>query len=648
VSRSVRAVAVVTATLSTLGLVAGAVSSAAAEPAPTGRQAEYAAAAAEFGVPESVLLGVSYLESRWNVNAGRPSTAAGYGPMHLTDVVAANSSASSHHDEGSEDPRGDLARPELHPESTEADTSAPSLHTVDRAAELSSVDTEALRSDPAQNIRGGAALLAGYQRDLGVTSSDPAQWYGAVAKYSGAADAGTATTFADEVFATMRQGVERTTDDGAHVVLTAQPDLAPNTGQVTALGLPAPAGADRVECPRSLNCEWIPAPYEEYVDDEGNPNYGNHDLADRPKSQQIDHIVIHDTEETYDDTLKLVQDPTYVSWQYTLRSADGHVAQHVPGKDVAWQAGNWYINSKSIGLEHEGYAADGSWYTEAMYRSSAKLVRYLAGKYGIPLDRQHIIGHDNVPGLVPAKVAGMHTDPGPYWDWAHYFDLLGAPFHGIGTPRGGLVTIKPDYDTNTLPFTGCTAPGAPCPEHGSTSVILHTEPRADAPLLTDIGLHPDGSPSTMEIPDHGSRVETGQQYAIADRKGDWTAIWYLGQKGWFHNPKDNPTAEWSTGLVATPKAGKDGIPVYGGAYPEAEAYPEGIPPQAVTPLQYTLPAGQRYAVGLTTGSEYYWAVTYDPANHTVVRGKTRYVQVQFGHRVMYVNAADVDIRPSAG
>ncbi len=104
----------------------------------------------------------------------------------------------------------------------------------------------------------------------------------------------------------------------------------------------------------------------------------------------------------------------------------------------------------------------------------------------------------------------------------------------------------------------------------------------------------------MHISDHSSRVETGQQYAVADRQGDWTAIWYLGQKGWFHNPKRHPTALWSAGLVATPKQGKASIPVYGRAYPEAAAYPANIPPQAVTPLQYSLPAGQKYSVGLVT------------------------------------------------
>ncbi len=616
----------------------------AAEPdAAAGRQQAYAAAAAEFGVPESVLLGVSYLESRWNVNAGTPSTSAGYGPMHLTDVVTANAGG-SHHDDGTEDPRGDDARPALLPVPGENDVSAPALNTLADAAGLTGVDPAALRADPVQNIRGGAALLAEHQRDLGVTGDDPADWYGAVAKYSGAADTGSANTFAAEVFATINQGVERVTDD-SQLVRLAPTQVAPNTGQLADLGLrqTQTAGA---ECPASLACEWLPAPYEQFTNDGGSIDYGNHDKANRPTSQKIDYIVIHDTEATWATTLKLVADPTYVSWQYSLRSADGHIAQHVKAKDVAWQAGNWYINSKSIGLEHEGFAAQGTWYTEAMYRSSAKLVRYLAAKHHIPLDRAHIIGHDNVPGTIPSTVRGMHWDPGPYWDWSHYFDLLGAPFRGTGTPRTGLVTINPDFDTNKPAFTGCDVAGQPCPARGSGSVILHTEPRADAPLLKDIALRPDGSPGTMHISDHSSRVETGQTFAIAERRGDWTAIWYLGQKGWFHNPSRSPSAVWSFGFVATPKKGRDSIPVYGRAYPEAEAYPAGVPVQAVTPLQYSLPAGQKYSVGLATGSEYYWAVTYDSTNHTVVRGKTRYLQIQFGHRVMFVDAADVDVRPS--
>ncbi|HEU5472174.1 MAG TPA: peptidoglycan recognition family protein [Actinophytocola sp.] len=608
---------------------------AAAEPADGQRQRAFAAAAAEFGVPESILLGVSYLQSRWDANAATPSVTAGFGPMHLTDVTAAP--PGTHHDAGTEDARGDEARPALHPRATLGELADPALHTVARAAELTGADPAALRSDPVQNIRGGAALLAAYQRELGAAGADPAGWYDAVARYGGATDPAAGTVFADEVFATLRTGADRVTDDGQHVRLAAQGNLPPaNRG---------PANDPMTECPAGLGCEWIPAPYEQYGP--GTGDYGNHDLANRPESQQIRYIVIHDTEGSYATTLRLVQDPTYVSWQYTLRSADGHVAQHVQAKDVAWHAGNWYVNAKAIGLEHEGFAAQGTWYTEAMYRSSARLVRFLARRHHIPLDRQHIIGHDNVPGTIPSTVRGMHWDPGPYWDWAHYFDLLGAPLRGFGNLPTGMVTIRPDFATNQPAFTGCTAAGVPCPPRGSGSVILRTEPRADAPLLRDIALRPDGSPSTMHISDHGSRVETGQQFAVAERRGDWTAVWYLGQKGWFHNPPGNPTAVSSLGLVVTPKPGRDSIPVYGRAYPEAAAYPADIPAQAVTPLQYSLPAGQRYVLGMISPSEYYRAVTFDTSvGHVVVRGQLRYFQIQFGHRVMFVNADDVTLLPS--
>nr|WP_242613532.1 peptidoglycan recognition family protein [Herbihabitans rhizosphaerae] len=618
-----------------------------AQAAEPGRQQDFADAAREFGVPESVLLGVSYLESRWNTNAGTPSTSAGYGPMHLTDVATAT--AGSHHDHGSEDPRGDSARPTLRPTAhghdTGSDNSSPSLRTVDLAATLTGDSPATLRSDARRNIRGGAAILAQYQRELGIASGNPADWYGAIARYAGATDTASANAFAGEVFATMRQGMERVTDDGQHVLLRPTRDLAPNTAQLGRLGLRQTARAE-VECPSDIACEWIPAPYQKIGDGPG--DYGNHDKANRPADQKIEYIIIHDTEGAWDGVLKMVQDPKYVSWHYTLRSADGHIAQHVPTKDVAWHAGNWYVNAKSIGLEHEGFAAQGTWYTEAMYRTSSKLVRHLAEKYRIPLDRQHILGHDNVPGVTPDKVKGMHWDPGPYWDWAHYFDLLGAPLKGRGNAKAGLVTIKPNFANNTPAFTGCDKdnPGAPCPKRGSTSVVLHTEPRQDAPLLADIGLRPDGSPSTMHVSDHGSRVETGQRYAVAEVAGDWTAVWYLGQKGWFFNPPGAPTGVWAKGAVVTPKPGLANVPVFGRAYPEKEAYPTGYPPQDIVPLQYSLPAGQRYAVGLDLGSEYYSATTFDPAAHKVIAGKTRYIQVQFGHRVAYVKADDVQVLPS--
>ncbi|MFE7774933.1 N-acetylmuramoyl-L-alanine amidase [Streptomyces sp. NPDC057445] len=617
-----------------------------AKPAAGSLQQDFTAAASEYGVPESVLLAVSYLQSRWDGHGGAPSVTGGYGPMHLTDAATALAEA-PHHSHGAEDARGDNSRPhQAHRAEREAvkapDASAlpPRLRTLARAAALTGTPSERLRTSPAANIRGGAALLADAQRRLGQDpSTDPADWYGAVARFSGADDTATATAYADDVYEVIRSGQRRTTDTGDRVVLLADAALRPDRATAARLGLRT-VDAGLTECPPTVACEWIPAPYEEF----GEGDYGNHDKADRPASQSIDYIVIHDTEASWDTTLRLVQDPTYVSWQYSLRSSDGHIAQHLRLRDVGWHAGNWFVNAKSVGLEHEGFlVSPDAWYTEAMYRSSARLVRYLAQRYGIPLDRQHIIGHDNVPGTVPSTVPGMHTDPGPYWDWAHYFALLGRPFIPSAGPGSAVVTIRPDYVAHQPPYTSCAKPGDSCVPHGSGAVRLHTGPDASAPLVKDIGLRPGGEASTTGVNDTGARASTGQRYAVAERRGDWTAIWYLGQKAWFHNPSRQPTAVGAWASMVTPREGLAEVPVYGRAYPEASAYPAGVPVQAVTPLPYRLLAGQRYVAGERTAGEYYYAPVYDTSGHTVVRGKEVYHEIQFGHRVAFVKAADVRV-----
>ncbi|WP_033291241.1 N-acetylmuramoyl-L-alanine amidase [Amycolatopsis jejuensis] len=619
-----------------------------AKPADEARQRAFADAASEFGVPLDVLLGVSYLESRWDSHPGSASKAGGYGPMHLTDLRSVgNDTTESEHDHG--DARGDTSRPMLQVaprkqgKPPKPSAPPPGSQTIDKAAELLGTDADTLRKDPAENIRGGAALLADYQRQLGIKSANVKDWYGAVARYSGSDDLNGARTFADEVFNTIRSGIAHRTDDGQSVKLAPKPDAAPDRAQADRLGLRADTtnATNAAECPQSLTCEWKPAPFQKL--DDG--TYVGYDKADRPKSQKIEYIVIHDTEGAWDGTLKDVQTPRpkLAAWNYMVRSRDGLVAQAVATKDIGWHAGNFYVNSKSVGVEHEGFAGKGTWYTEAMYRASAKLVGYLAKRFGIPLDREHILGHDTVPGPDKAHIPGMHWDPGPYWDWAHYFDLLGAPLQHYGTPGSKVVMIAPDFSINKPAFTSCEGDNdtKPCPERGSSAVVLRTEPNDTAPLLSDVGMH-GKNPSTMRVDDMASRVTTGQKYVVAETKGDWTAIWYLGQKGWFRNPGDAPTAYPANGRIATPKAGKQNVPVYGRAYPEAEAYPKDIKPQELAPLPYQFSAGQQYAAGPIVDSEYYKA-SFDSATNKLVKGKTKYVQVQIGYRTAFVNQDDVDL-----
>ncbi|MGD1223130.1 N-acetylmuramoyl-L-alanine amidase [Streptomyces krungchingensis] len=593
-------------------------------------QNDFTTAADEYRVPRSVLMGVSYLQSRWDSHPGAPSVSGGYGPMHLVDV---HQSQAPYH--GTTRPRVVAAGP---PPSAQASAPGGPLQPTDlrKAARLIGVPEERLRTDSSENVRGGAALLAAAQRKLGKPlSANPADWWEAVSEFPGTDDDEAAATFANDVFAVIRSGAHRTTDAGQRVTLPASPGVRPHAAST--------AGAKRpkdVECPKELSCSWLSAPYTE-IDDE---SYGNHDLADRPKDQKIDYIVIHDTEAPLTSMLQTVQDPEEASWHYSVRSSDGHVIQHIKTKDAAWHSGSQFVNGRSIGIEHEGFLAQpDAWYTEQMYRSSARLVRFLAKKYHVPLDRQHIFGHDNVPAPTADSIPDMHDDPGPYWDWRHYFDLLGAPLKATAGPDSDMVMVLPDFDTHRPRFTGCTEDGAACAPHGSSAVRLHTAPADDAPLIQDPGRRPDGDDSTEDVNDLGSRVSTGQTYAVADRSGDWTAIWYLGNKAWFRNPKNHPTAVGASGQMVTPKEGLSEVEVFGRALPEDDAYPEGVPEPQESPLPYTLRAGQRYVTQSRLVGSYVDRSTFEDKPSPVVKGQEAYYEIQFGHRLAYVRASDVDV-----
>ncbi len=108
-------------------------------------------------------------------------------------------------------------------------------------------------------------------------------------------------------------------------------------------------------------------------------------------------------------------------------STDGHIVQLVPLHDIAWHSGNKAMNEQSIGVEHVGDTLDPSGFTTAEYRSSARLVAWLARRYDIPVDRHHIIGHSEVPDpFHPGRYGGAdhHTDPGAYWRWGYYMRLV--------------------------------------------------------------------------------------------------------------------------------------------------------------------------------------------------------------------------------
>lgn len=652
--RAQRLASVVTAGAVCAVLTVGAQTAMAGSP-PTGLQQQYVAAAQQYGVPEGVLLAVAYNESQWEWHDGEQNLSGGYGPFSLTDVT---SSQLSQKGDSSASGKGEAATASSSSPSSASATSAsrqadtPTLHTATTAAGLLHVTTVKVESDQDTNIRAGAALLASYAKALngGSLPSAVDGWYGAVARYSGAADEQGAELFADDVWSTLRTGAQHVTADGQLVTLAAQPGVTVQHAQLARLGLATPPAGFTPECPSSLDCSFIPAAYQQNSSDPG--DYGDYDLADRNHAgyPKITTIVLHDNEGTCPGTIAEFQNPAaYVSANYEVCSGDGHVTQMVPDEDVAWHAGNWYINAHAIGIEQEGYAVQGAtWYTQAMYHSTASLVRYLAAKYDIPLNRQHIIGHDNVPGPNASYIPGMHWDPGPYWNWSYFMTLVGRPIVPTAVPSSELVTIDPDFATNDQVTTDCEGAGEALPAQSSSFVWLRTAPSATAPLYDDLGLHPGtaGTAGTTCADDWGDKASAGQQFVVAGRQGQWTAIWWEGDKVWFENPPARALHATvpSSGWIVRPKAGLASIPTYGTAYPEASAYPAGIPVETQSTLPYTIEAGQSYALGGTAPTDYYYSPDFgDQVTRTNVTGTTKYLEIQLGHRIAFVNAADVDV-----
>ena len=360
--------------------------------------AAFEMASARYGVPHDLLVALGYAETHLDGHGGTPSASNGYGVMHLT----AN----------------------------------PTTHTLDEAARLTGLSLTALQGDPAANISGAAAVLRAYADEAALTTSqrtDLNQWYGVIARYSGAANPSVARLYADTVYDVLASGFVAP----APQVAIPGRAVAPQRGVLA--GVPAwGTGRSGIESTDYGPAVWAPA------------STSNYTVASRESDYNINYVVIHVTQGSYAGSISWFQNPAaQVSAHYVIRSSDGAITQTVREKDIAWHAGNWTYNTQSIGIEHEGFVSDSSWFTDAMYRASAALTRNLCNKYGIPKDRAHIIGHVEVPGAT-------HTDPGPYWNWTYYMQLVTGGT-GVGS---GTVHVNGSLNVRSGPGTGFSIVGS--------------------------------------------------------------------------------------------------------------------------------------------------------------------------------------------
>lgn len=326
-------------------------------------EAQFETAARRYKVPVELLVAMGYYNTLWEMPP--PSTSA--------------------YRKGDPEGRGDYGIMQL--------TQNPSRNTLGDAARLTGLSEARLKNDRSANIEGGAALLsdlAGKTKPKGL-----AGWQEALSRY---ADAG---LYASQVYGVLEDGASLTTSTGERL------ELSPRDVEVPRI-YTAQSGA--TDYPRAA---WHPA---------ASRNYTN---SDREASYNIGKIVIHVAEGSYSGTVSWFGNRAAQASSHYLVGRKGAVAQCVRDEDIAWHAGWWKTNTRSIGIEHAGYIRYPGWFTDRMYHASARLSAWCCKEYEIPVDRKHIIGHDQVPGCPgPGGGANCHTDPGRHWNWRRYMRLI--------------------------------------------------------------------------------------------------------------------------------------------------------------------------------------------------------------------------------
>ena len=137
----------------------------------------------------------------------------------------------------------------------------------------------------------------------------------------------------------------------------------------------------------------------------GSPNFTKDRAGFRPEA-----IVIHIMAGTLigTDAHFQVKGSNPVSAHYGV-GKNGEIHQYVSESNSAWHAGvinnpTWSLMKKGInpnhytvGIEFEGQPGD-VW-TPEMKRAGADLILDISSRWGIPIDRQHVVGHYEIDAI---------------------------------------------------------------------------------------------------------------------------------------------------------------------------------------------------------------------------------------------------------
>lgn len=149
------------------------------------------------------------------------------------------------------------------------------------------------------------------------------------------------------------------------------------------------------------------------------------------KGSKIIAIVNHITAGQFPGCRDWLCNPKAQSSAHYVVSRAGEIWQLVKDENASWHAGivnkpSWALynginpNRYTIGIEHEGYGSNGGdgTLTEDQYQATLWLHKQLIAKYGIVVDKDHIIGHYRIDSV------NRPNCPGPNFPWAKLLNDL--------------------------------------------------------------------------------------------------------------------------------------------------------------------------------------------------------------------------------
>ena len=149
-------------------------------------------------------------------------------------------------------------------------------------------------------------------------------------------------------------------------------------------------------------------------------------------------ICYHTPEEPWDDnevTPAWFADPRANASTHYYADSDGDLYQMVRDEDFAWAQGvrskdlilprpSWWrdefvsYNACMLSIEIEGYAREIVLVGSRQFETVAAWSAFVCGKYGIPIDRRHHVGH--------SELSRQKSDPGREFPWEALLDRVRA------------------------------------------------------------------------------------------------------------------------------------------------------------------------------------------------------------------------------